>query len=160
MPAAVPRTREPEAKHALSWFPLPSPFSSTPSPGGIQVPWRSGVFVYLILLGEMFVSFLLTISLTGFPSSPFSFLSRQALLFNFLKKYLLLLLKIRAFFDSLGVRQLGFLSEKGLVRLQLWQEKAEWSMCGICFCPEKGLPGRKQVPRLLLLASRLLPPLT
>lgn len=36
----------------------------------------------------MLTSFLLTVSLPGLPSSPFSFLSRQVLLLNLLKNVL------------------------------------------------------------------------
>lgn len=95
----------------------------------------------------MVISFLLTVSLIGLSSSPFSFLSSQALLFNFLKNILLLPLKIRAFFDSLGVRQLGFLSGKGLLVAACGRRR----LSGICVASacarRKGCWDCRWVPR-------------
>lgn len=155
--------QEPESPRPSTLFPgslFLLPFSSTPSPGRTQVLWRSGVFVYFILLGKCsFPSSSLFLSLASLQVLFLSFLVRPFCLIK--TKYLLLLLKIRAFFDSLGVRQLGFLSEKGLVRLCSCGRRKLSGVCGAsAYAQRKGCRGGKQVPSLLWLASRLLPPLT
>lgn len=42
--------------------------------------------------------------------------------------------------------QFGFLSKKGLLGAALWQEKADWGMCGIACAHRKGRWGRGGFP--------------